>query len=47
MPAAKHIWVNSFSTKKADDTIYVCKISMSILSKVYHIENSKTRQQTV
>ena len=32
--------VNSLTTKKADDKIFVCKFSKNINSKLYHIENS-------
>ena len=39
--------VNSFATKKADDKIFACKLSKNVKSKLYHIENSKTRGQTV
>ena len=34
-------------TKKADDKIFVSKFSKNVKSKIYHIENSKTRGQTV
>ena len=33
--------------RKADDKIFVCKFSKNVKSKLYHIENSKTRGQTV
>ena len=33
--------------QKADDTIFVCKISYHVSSKLYHIEISKAREQTV
>ena len=32
--------------QKADDTILDCKFSKNIKSKLYHIENPKTRGQT-
>ena len=38
---------NSLTTKKADDKIFVCKFSKKVRAKLYHIENSKTRGQTV
>ena len=33
------------TNQKADDKIFVCKFSKNIKSKLYHIENSKTRGQ--
>ena len=33
--------------QKADNKIFVCKFSKYIKSKLYHIERSKTRGQTV
>ena len=33
--------------RKADDKIFVCKFSKNVKSKLYHIENLKTRGQTV
>ena len=33
--------------QKADDKIFICKFSKNVKSKLYHIENSKTRRQTV
>ena len=33
--------------QKADDRIFVCKFSKNIKSKIYSIENSKTREQTM
>ena len=33
--------------QKADDKIFVCKFSKHVKSKLYCIENSKTRGQTV
>ena len=39
--------VNSLTTKKADDKIFVCKFSKNVKSKLYHTENSNTRVQTV
>ena len=38
--------VNYLTAKKADDKIFVCKVSKIVKSKLYHIENSKTRGQT-
>ena len=40
---------NSLTTKKQNDKIFVCKFSKNVKSKlhVYHVENSKTRGQTV
>ena len=37
----------NFNYRKADDKIFVCKFSKNVKSKLYHIENSKTRGQTV
>ena len=40
--------LNTLSAKKADNKIYVCKISENAMSKLYHtIEKSKSRGQTV
>ena len=36
-----------FNNQKADDKIFVCKFSKNVKSKLYYIENSKTRGQTV
>ena len=36
-----------FKHQKADNKINICKISMNVLFKLYHIENSKTRRKTV
>ena len=33
--------------QKADDKIFVCKFSKHVMPKLYHIESSKTRGQTV
>ena len=38
---------NSLTTKKQTIKFFVCKMSKSVKSKLYHIENSKTRGQTV
>ena len=38
---------NILTTKKADDKIFVCKFSKNVKSKLYPIENSETRGQTV
>ena len=39
---------SSLTTEKAYDKIFVCKFSKkNVKSKLYHIENSKTRGQTV
>ena len=35
-----------FKYQKADDKIFVCKFSKNVKSKLYYIENSKTREQT-
>ena len=32
-----------FNNHKADDKIFSCKFSENIKSKLYHIENAKTR----
>ena len=37
----------SYNYQKADNKIFVCKFSKNIKSKLYHIENSKTRGQTI
>ena len=43
-----HFWYpNSLITKKADDKIFVCRFSKNVKPKLYHIENSKTKGQTV
>ena len=36
-----------FNYQKANDKIFVCKFSKNVNSKLYHIENSNTRGQTV
>ena len=36
-----------FNYQKADNKMFVCKFSKNFKSKLYHIENSKTRGQTV
>ena len=36
-----------FHYQKADDKVFVCKFSKNVKSKLYHIENSKTRVQIV
>ena len=36
-----------FNYQKADSKIFVCQFSRNVKSKLYHIENSKTRGQTV
>ena len=36
-----------FNYQKADDKIFVCTFSKNVKAKLYHIENSKTRGQTV
>ena len=36
-----------FDYQTADDKISVCKFSKNVKPKLYHIENSKTRGQTV
>ena len=36
-----------FHYQKADDKVFVSKFSKNYKSKLYHIENSKTRGQTV
>ena len=33
------------STRKAADIIYACKVSKTVSSQLYHIENSKTGGQ--
>ena len=35
-----------FNAQKADDKIFICTFSNNVSSKLYHIENSKTRGQT-
>ena len=37
----------SFNYQKAEDKTSVCKFSKIVKSKLYHIENSKTRGQKV
>ena len=32
-----------FNHQKADNTILICKFSKNVKSKLYHIENSKTK----
>ena len=39
--------LNFLTPQKADNKIFVCKFSKNVKSKLYHIENSKTRGQTV
>ena len=39
--------LNSLSAIKADYKIYVCKFSKNIYTKLYHIQNSKTKGQIV
>ena len=39
--------INSLTTKKADNKMFVCKFSKNGKSKLYQTENSKTRGQTV
>ena len=39
-----HVWVSfsqSFQRQRADEKIYVCKISKTVSSKLYHIEKQK------
>ena len=36
-----------FLYQKADNKLFVCKFSKNVNSKLYHIENSKTRGLTV
>ena len=36
---------NSFNYHKADDKIFVCQFSKNVKSKLYCIDNSKTREQ--
>ena len=38
---------NSLTTKKTEDKIFMRKFSKNVKAKLYHIENSKTRRQTV
>ena len=33
--------------QKTDNKIYIWKIPKTVLSKLYHVEDSKTKQQTV
>ena len=42
-----HSFLYFFNYQKADNKIFVCKFSKNVKSKLYHIENSKTRGQTV
>ena len=37
----------TFNYHKAEDKIFVCEFSKNVKPKLYHIENSKTREQTV
>ena len=37
---------NSLTTKELT-TVFICKFSKNVQSKVYYIETSKTREQTV
>ena len=37
----------SINYQKADDTVFVCIFSKDFKSKLYLVENSKTREQTV
>ena len=41
------LWLQLFSFQKADDKFFVCKWSKSVKFKLYHVENSKTKRQTV
>ena len=43
----KKSFLKVFNNQKADDKIFVCKFSKHVKSKLYYIENSKTRGQTV
>ena len=36
-----------YNYQRADDKIFVCKFSKNVKSKLYHIQNSTTRGQTV
>ena len=36
-----------FNYQKVDNKTFVCKFSKNVQSKLYHIENSMTRGQTV
>ena len=40
-------FIISLATKIAGDKIFLCKLSKNVKCKLYHIENSKTREQTV
>ena len=40
-------YVELLNNQKAYNKIFVCKFSNNIESKLYHIENSKTREQAV
>ena len=42
-----YLFINSLTTKKAEDKIFICKFSKNAKSKQYHIDNLKTRGQTV
>ena len=45
---SSHIFADSWRyVCSADDKIFICKFSKKFKSKLYHIENSKTRGQTV
>ena len=39
--------IEPFNYPKADDKIFVCELSKNVQSKLYHVENSKIRGQTV
>ena len=41
------VMLQLFNYQKAEDKIFFYKFSKNIKSKLYHIENSKTRGQTV
>ena len=43
----KHDHFHFLRAKKADDKKYVYKFSKDVLSKLYDIDNSKTRGQSV
>ena len=45
-PLEANSFLNFLTTKK-QVTIFFCKFSKNIKSKLYHTENSKTRGQTV
>ena len=42
-----HMLFGALRYQKADNKIFICKFSKKVKSKLYHIENSKTRGQTV